>query len=241
MASPQIPHYSEEAIGCYHECIEKLRGVLGCGQDDEFFLMNGSGNVAIDAAIGSTLRTGDKAIVGVNGFFGQRMTQIARSYGIEVVEVKVPAGHAIKAQHVDRALRENGDVKAICLVHLETSTGVLNPVGEIGTLAHEKDLPFIVDAVSSAGVDEFLMDEWNVSICGTSTQKGLESPPGLGIVVVSPTGWKTIEEKAITDHGWYSSLSLAGKGQNRVQGRSHDPPLPGDDGRKQRESPAEES
>jgi alanine-glyoxylate transaminase/serine-glyoxylate transaminase/serine-pyruvate transaminase len=170
--------------------------------------MNGSGNVAIDAAIGSCVRTGDKILVGVNGFFGQRMATIARCYGAQVVELHAEAGKAITGASVESALRKESGIRAISLVHLETSTGVLNPVAEIGKIAERQGIPLIVDAVSSAGVDPFDIEEWNVSICGTATQKGLESPPGLGIVAVSQSGWTAIEERNVGDHGWYSNLSL---------------------------------
>lgn len=207
MALPQIAHYSEEAVASYHRCAEALRVVLGCHHGQDVFIMNGSGNVAVDAAAASIIRGGDTVFVATNGFFGQRMAFIARSYGARVVEPDVQPGRAVKVQDVQATLRRHPKVSAIFMVHLETSTGVLNPIAEVGELTRREGLPLIVDAVSSAAVDPFEMEAWNVSVCATSSQKGLETPPGLGIAVVSEQGWKFIDERAVKDHGWYANLS----------------------------------
>jgi len=207
MSSPQIPHYSKEAIDIYNSCREKLKEVFKLQEGGSVFIMNGSGSVALDAAIGSIIKEGDKVLVGINGMFGERMKIIALSYGAEVVEVKAEEGKAITGERLERQIIKNPDLKAILIVHLETSTGVLNPVKEVGELSRRYNIPLIVDAVSSIGTEKFLMDEWNVSFCGTSTQKGLETPPGLGIIAVSKMGWEVIEERKISTNGWYSNLA----------------------------------
>lgn len=206
MSSPQIPHYSEEAIGIYNSCLEKLKKMFRFPENGDIFIIPGSGSVALDATIGTVVRRGDKVLVGVNGMFGERMKTIALSYGAKVVEVKVEEGKAITGKMVEGEATKNPDLKAILMVHLETSTGVLNPIKEIGEVTKKIDIPLIVDAVASIGVEEFFMDEWNVSFCGTCTQKGLETPPGLGIVGVSKGGWKFIKKGKQSDHGWYSNL-----------------------------------
>jgi len=206
MSSPQIPHYSEEAIGIYNSCLEKLKKIFRFRENGDVFIMPGSGSVALDAAIGTVVRRGDKVLVGVNGMFGERMKTIALSYGAEVVEVKVEEGKAITGKMLEGEATKNLDLKAILIVHLETSTGVLNPIKEIGEVAKKIDIPLIVDAVASIGVEEFFIDDWNVSFCGTCTQKGLETPPGLGIVGVGKGGWKFIKKGEQSDHGWYSNL-----------------------------------
>jgi len=206
MSSPQIPHYSEEARRIYNSCIEKLKRIFGLQKKGDIFIMNGSGSVALDAAVGSSVQEGDKVLAAVNGMFGERMKTIAFSYGAKVIEVKTEDGRAIKPEMIEKEIRRNSELKAILIVHLETSTGVLNPVKEIAELSKKYNIPLLVDAVSSIGVEEFLMDEWGVSFCGTSTQKGLETPPGLGIIAVAKRGWEVIEKKGLSTQGWYSNL-----------------------------------
>jgi len=94
------------------------------------------------------------------------------------------------------------------MVHNETSTGIVNPIKEIGEISSEFDIPLMVDAVSSLGGMELKMDQWNIDICVTASQKCLESPPGLALIAISQKGWRTIEKHQDSRHGWYLNLRL---------------------------------
>jgi len=205
MASPQIAHYSEDALRFYRECAEYLSRIFGT--EGNIIIMNGSGSVAFDACVGSAVQKNDKVLVGINGVFGERMKEIALSYGAQVVEVRREEGKPVTANLIKAHLKNNKDIKAILIVHHETSTGVLNPVQDMGEIAGEYGIPLIVDAVASIGIDSFAMDKWNVNLCATASQKGLEAPPGLGIVAISKKGWEFLENRNHPYHGWYSNLS----------------------------------
>lgn len=206
MASPQLPHYNEEVIEIYNRCIEYLRKIFGLYSQGDIFIMNGSGNVALDAVTGSVIHKDDKVLVGINGCWGRAMRDIACSYGARVIEVRAREGQVITAEMIRATVERNKSIRAIMVVHTETSAGIVNPIEEIGGVANEYDIPLIVDAVCSIGVEEFAMEKWNVSFSCTSSQKGLQAPPGLGIAAISKRGWKAIEERKAPDHGWYSNL-----------------------------------
>jgi alanine-glyoxylate transaminase/serine-glyoxylate transaminase/serine-pyruvate transaminase len=144
----------------------------------------------------------------VNGFFGQRLATIARYRGIETVTVTAPWGQPISPDDVRAALAKHSSIAGLIVVHHETSTGVLNPVSDLGALAQEFDVPFIVDAVSSLGGEDLAMDDWGIDICVTASQKCLEAPPGLAPVAVSRHAWAVMDRKGHFPAGWYLNLRV---------------------------------
>ena len=118
-------------------------------------------------------RSGEKVIVGRNGFFGMRLEEICRSYGLEVVRVGEELGQRLHPEPFREALEQNPDAVLLALVHLETSTAVLNPLREIAEIARSYDVPVAVDAVSSLGGVELEMDAWGIDLCAAATQKCL--------------------------------------------------------------------
>ena len=177
MAEPVRPHYGEKWLVTYNEAIERLKHIFGTRND--LFLMTGPGTAALDAAMGSLLRTGDKILVVQNGFFGERLASMARAYGLEVRRVTAPLGQPVEPGAVRRALAAVPGVQAVAVVHLETSTTVLNPVRGIAAAARDFEVPVIVDAVSSMGGVPLPVDEWGIDICVTVSNKCLASPAGV--------------------------------------------------------------
>jgi aspartate aminotransferase-like enzyme len=206
MGMPQIPHYDDEAIAVYNECVAVLKSIFGAGEKGNVFILPGSGSVALDLMVCSLVAQNDKVLACVNGTFSQRVQQMANAYGADVVAIQVPYGAAVKPEMVEDSLKKHPDTRAVFVAHLETSTGVLNPVREIGEVVHSHGIPLAVDAVSSLGVEEVCVDKWKVSVCASASQKGLESPPGLGIVCVSERAWPLIRGNEIRRNGWFSDL-----------------------------------
>lgn len=126
--------------------------------------MAGPGTAGLDAAMGSLLRTGEKVLILSNGFFGSRLVSIARSYGLEVLLLEFPAGQPVDPDVVRARLDAERDLRAVAMVHHETSTGVLNPLREVTALAHEWGLPIIVDAIASVGGVPIPVDEWGLDV-----------------------------------------------------------------------------
>ena len=130
---PVQPHYGPEWTQLYNDTISMLGQIFQTKGD--IFILVGSGSSAIDACIGSALATGEQIIVGINGFFGERIANIARCYGLEVIPVEAEYGQPLRTSGFEDALRRHPSAKGVAAVHLETSTTVVNPIPEkSGTL-----------------------------------------------------------------------------------------------------------
>lgn len=206
MGSPVQPHYGPIFTEVYNSTLDRLRGVFNT--DGSLFLMNGSGTVGIDACLGSAFSTGEKILVGVNGFFGERLKAVAEANGLQVVVVPAEPGLPLRAADFEQAFEQHPDAVGATVVHLETSTTIVNPVEEIGPVVRRRGGWFMVDAVSSLGGLPYHMDEWGIDLCASASQKCLGAPPGLSPVAVGKRGWEAIDRNPNKAHGWYSDLRI---------------------------------
>jgi alanine-glyoxylate transaminase/serine-glyoxylate transaminase/serine-pyruvate transaminase len=206
LSAPVEPHYGPAWVVKISRIRDMLKQVFNTQND--VFLMAGSGTCAIDACIGSSMQTGEKIIIGNNGFFGDRLVEVARSYGLEVVEVKAPWGEALNPEDISQTLKLNTDAKVVSVVHCETSTTILNPIEAIGREVRNSDALFMVDAVSSLGGVLVDVDGWSIDLCPSASQKCLGATPGLAPVSVSQKAWKMIDRFENKGHGWYTNLSI---------------------------------
>ncbi len=204
---PVEPHYGDAWVEKYSRVIAILKQVFGIAETDyDVYLMSGSGTCAIDACMGSSLLSGEKIIIGNNGFFGDRLVDIAVNNGLQVIEAKCEWGRPLDPQAIQEALRENPDAKAVAVVHGETSTSILNPIAEIGEIVKPANAVFIVDAVSSLGGLPYDVAGWHVDLCASATQKCLGAPPGLAPVAISQKAWRMIDRSDRKAHGWYTNV-----------------------------------
>jgi len=206
LGKPVEPHYGPAWVEKHAGIIQLLKQVFNTQQD--VFLMAGSGSCALDACIGSALNTGEKIIIGNNGFFGDRLVEIAEHNGLEVTQVKEEWGEPLSAESIRQAVKQNPDAKAVAVVHSETSTTILNPIAEIGEVVKGLDAVYIIDAVSSLGGIPFDVDGWGIDLCASATQKCLGSTPGLAPVAVSEKAWSFIDRVERRAHGWYTNLRI---------------------------------
>ena len=204
LGGPVQAHYGPEWTATYNQTRELLKQVFQT-QGDVHILV-GSGSAGLDAAIGSMASPGDSIVIGRNGFFGQRLVEIGRDYGLDVVVVDEPLGEPLKPAEVAEALKQNPGAVAVAVVHLETSTTIVNPIADIAEIAYKQGVPVIVDAVSSLAGISLPMDEWHIDICVGASQKCLGSPPGLAPVAVSPRAWEVMRSRPKRGHGWYLNL-----------------------------------
>ena len=206
MAQQISPHYGPAWLKIYDEALQNLKQLFGTQND--IILMAGPGSAALDAALGSLMRTGEKILVPSNGFFGQRMATMAQGYGLDVRLVQASMGQPVDPGAVRDRLAAERDVQAVAMVHLETSTGVLNPLQEVAAVAREFDVPIIVDAVSSLGGVPLPVDAWGIDVCVSVTNKCLACPPGIAPLSVSQRAWDQIDRKGGRAHGWYLNLRV---------------------------------
>ena len=157
-------------------------------------IMTGEGMLALWGALKSCLKPGDKVLALATGLFGSGIGDMARSLGAEVETVDFAYDTLIDPGPVEEAIRRTRP-KMVTAVHCETPSGTLNPVGEVGRLVAQYDVPlFYVDAVSSAAGAELRVDDWRIDLCLVGTQKCLSAPPGLAIITVSPRAWASVKE-----------------------------------------------
>ena len=204
LAEPVLPHYGQIWLPIYQETLGRLKQVFGTQND--LFMIPGAGTTALEGAMSSLMRGGDKVLVPHNGFFGRRMATVAQLWGLEVLPVEAPSGQPLDPHAIRLQLAADPDIQAVVVVHLETSTGVLNPLQEIAAVTNEFGVPIIVDAVSSLGGVPLPVDEWGIDVCGTVINKCLACPPAIAPISVSRRAWEQIERKGDRGHGWYLNL-----------------------------------
>jgi alanine-glyoxylate transaminase/serine-glyoxylate transaminase/serine-pyruvate transaminase len=206
LAQPVLPHYGKAWLEIYHETVAGLKQVFGTRE--EMIMMAGPGTAGLEAALGSLMRTGEKVVVTHNGFFGRRLGTVAENYGLQVRHLEAPLGQPIDPDALRQVLAHEPDVQAVTVVHLETSTGVLNPLRDLAAVANEFGVPIIADAVSSLGGVPLPVDEWGIDVCVTVVNKCLACPPGLAPLSVGQRAWEQIDRKGGRAHGWYLNLRV---------------------------------
>jgi alanine-glyoxylate transaminase/serine-glyoxylate transaminase/serine-pyruvate transaminase len=204
LSTPVIRHYGPEWMEIYNETTGLLKQVFRT--KNEIYFVPGPASSLMDMAIGSLLATGEKIIVGNNGFFGERLDQIAGGYGLETISLKAPLGAPLDPNDLSRLLIAHPDAKVVALVHHETGTTVLNPLRELARVAKEAGRVVVVDAVSSLGGTDVRVDEWGIDICVTTPNKCLEAVPGIGFITVSPGAWQLVDRHNHNNHGWFLDL-----------------------------------
>lgn len=162
--------------------------------NNKSYLITGSGTAAMEAAMVNIIQPGDKILNVVSGKFGERFMQIVDSFGAESKVLDVEWGEAVNPDDIKQILDEDENIKAVTVVHNETSTGVSNPIKEIGKLMQNYDALYVVDTVSSLGGDEVDVDGFGIDICVTGSQKCLAAPPGMAAITLSDDAWKIVDQ-----------------------------------------------
>lgn len=200
MQQPAVPHRGELFAKTFNELQVQLKRIHGTQHD--VYVLAGTGSAGWEASIVNTLCPGDTVLALVNGNFGERYVTVAECFGMNVVRVDAEWGDAIQVEDVRKALEDNPEVRAVLLTQNETSTGVLNPVEEIGKLVREHGSLLFVDAVSGLPGAALEMDAWNCDIVFSGSQKAFMCPPGLSIIAVGERVWKETERASIPRFIW---------------------------------------
>src|SRR5256884_2033294 len=180
LARPVRAHYGDGWTQLYKHAVSGMRDVFKT--DGEVHLVFGSGMAGVEMCIASVLSRGDEGLVATNGLFGDRMAEVATANGLEVDVVRPGLAEAITAAHVRDALATHPEVRAVCVVHHETSVGVLNDVEGICGAAREHGALTIVDGISAVGGVPFEMDAWGADLCVTVANKCIGGPIGVAPV-----------------------------------------------------------
>ena len=171
----------------------KLRRIFRGSPEHSICVITGSGTAAMECALASTVPRDRKILVVDNGAFGERLYEIARLHEMDVVHLRYAWGDQVDPADVERAFEEHPDIAVVAMTHHETSVGLLNPIGAVGTLCRRYDALFLVDAVSSLGAEDIDVVRDQVDICWGSANKCLHAISGVGFLCVSPRVWPKIE------------------------------------------------
>ena len=182
MAEPLVSHRSAAFEAVYDRAQTGLDRVFtrstldgsATAADGTSLILNGTATMGMEAAVANLVDDDSEAVALVNGKFGRRFARIAERH-CRVRRVEADWGESIDLADVEAAV-DGADV--VTMVHNETSTGLLNPVAEVGELVPD-DAFFVVDGVTSIGGDVFRIDDWNVDVAITDAQKALAAPPGV--------------------------------------------------------------
>jgi len=185
MARPTIDHRGPEFARLGQEVLEGLKDVFRTSAPVVIYPSSGTG--AWEAALVNTLSPGDKVLAFETGHFATLWTDLARRLGLEVEFVPGDWRQGVDPEVVEAKLRENRDLRAVLVVHNETSTGVTSRVPEVRRAMDRVRHPalLLVDTISSLGSIDYRHDEWGVDVTVGGSQKGLMLPPGLGFNAVS--------------------------------------------------------
>ncbi|MEM3627349.1 MAG: alanine--glyoxylate aminotransferase family protein [Candidatus Bathyarchaeia archaeon] len=204
LSKPTLSHTSQEFVNIFKDALSNLKKVFMT--EKEVFVISGSGTLALEVAVANILEPGDEVLNLVTGFFGRYFAEISRVHGAVPTVLEVPWGKCVKPEMVREALKKS-NYKAVTVTHVETSTGVANPIKEIGETVREHSGAFyIVDAVCSLGGMEVRVDDWNIDICVSGSQKCIGVPPGLALISVGDEALKFIEKRKTPVGFWYGDL-----------------------------------
>lgn len=206
MLTPMLGHLDPDFWPVLDDIRDMLGRVLGTARHWTMPLP-ATGTAGMESAFCNVVEPGDRVIVAVNGFFGSRMVEIASRCGAEVHRLDVPWGKPVLPEMIEQALQAQGTVKAVGVVHAETSTGVLSPIKDIAQVVHNHDALLIVDAVTSLGGVEFRMDDWELDVCYSASQKCLGAPPGLAPVSIGERALEVIKQRKTPVQSFYLDLS----------------------------------
>src|SRR6478752_4464079 len=207
-AQPLLGHLDPEFLRILDETCDRLRTVFDT-TNPLTLPISGTGSAGMEACFVNLVEPGDTVIVGVNGVFGERMCEVARRAGAEVVRVDAEWGTALDPQALLDALAAHPEARVLAVVHAETSTGVENDVAALAAVA-ATDTLLLVDTVTSLGGIPLHVDAWRIDACYSGTQKCLGVPPGLSPVTFSPRAVERIGSRSTPVQSWYLDLGLIG-------------------------------
>ncbi len=174
------------------------------------FAISGTGSAGMEAGFVNLISEGEKLLICNNGYFCKRMILMAERLGIDFDTIDNEWGEQTNINDLERKLKNN-NYGLVAAIHAETSTGVINPIKEIGELCKKYNAKFMVDCVTSLGGTEIKFDDWNIDYAYSGTQKCLAAPPGLSPVSVSKSAIEYIEARKKLPSSWYLDLLVISK------------------------------
>ena len=216
MSTPPVGHLDPAFLALMDEIQTLLRYVWQT-ENPLTIAVSGTGTAAMEATIANSVEPGDVVLVGVAGYFGNRLVDMAGRYGANVQTITKPWGQVFSLEEL-RAAMETHRPAILALVNAETSTGARQPLEGVGELCREFDCLLLVDTVTSLGGVPLFLDEWGVDLAYSCSQKGLGCPPGASPFTMSPRAMEKLQRRRDKVANWYLDMNLLGKywGSERI-------------------------
>jgi len=205
LAQPTVGHLDPFFVGLMEETADLLRATFRT-ENPATLPVSATGSGGMDALIANFVEPGDRAVVGVNGLFGERLTDALQRADAEVVRVEAEWGRTIDLDELRSAISPDTDV--VCVVHGETSTGVCQPIDGLSDACRDADALLLVDCVTSLGGQPVLLDEWGVDAAFSGSQKCLNAPPGLAPFTAGERALEKLRLRKTPPRSWFFDLSL---------------------------------
>lgn len=216
MNAPLVGHLDPVFLRVMDEIQDLLRYVWQT--ENEFTIaVSGTGSAAMQAAVANVVEPGDVVLVAINGYFGERLYEMARRCGADVRRIDKPWGETFSLEELDAALSTNRPA-VLALVHAETSTGAEQRLDGVGDLCHSYGALLLVDTVTSLGGLPLFLDEWGVDVAYSGSQKCLSCPPGASPLTLNDRALEKAARRRTPLPHWYFDVNLLRRywGEERV-------------------------
>lgn len=206
MATPLLGHLDPKFLEIMDHTQEMLRYVYQT-QNRLTIPISGTGSAAMEASMANMIEPGDKVLICINGYFGTRLADMAQRYGAEVETIKRPWGEVFTPQDVQQAL-EKFPAKIVGIVHAETSTGACQPIKDIATVVHQFNGLIVADTVTSLGGVPVEVDQNDIDVCYSGSQKCLSCPPGIAPITFGPRAESIMDQRKTKVANWYLDVNM---------------------------------
>ena len=224
LAMPVIGHLDPAFLHVMDEVQDMLRYVFQT-KNRLTIPVSGTGSAGMEAALANFIEPGDRVLIGVIGYFGDRMVDMAGRYGATIDKIEVPWGQVLDLEMVKEALGKQ-KYKLLAIVHGETSSGALQPdIAALAAAAHEHDALFVLDTVATLGGVPVETDAWDVDVAFSGSQKALSASPGLAPITVGARAEEVLSKRKTQVGSWYLSLGEVQKYWGKERTYHHTAPI----------------
>ena len=206
MTANPVGHLDPYFVELMDQVMRSLRGVFRTA-NHHTLPISATGSAGIETIMMNLLESGDSAVIGVVGYFGHRMAEMARRSGADVRVVEVPSGQTLDPAQIDAELKKK-PAKLVGFVHAETTTGACQPIAPMVEVAKRHDALVAIDCVTSLAGIPIDIDALGVDAAGSCSQKCIGAPPGLGPITIGPRAMEAVRARKAKPHTWYLDLSL---------------------------------
>lgn len=209
LGQPTMGHRTPEFAEVFKEAAERLQAIYQT--ENDVYILTSSGTGAMEAAVSNFVNAGDKVLVMENGNFGQRWVKLNQRFGADVEVISGTWGERANPQALRERIEQDvhQEIKAVYVTHNETSTAVVNDVKALREALGDHPAIFVVDSISGMAVSPLPVDEWQLDVVVSGSQKAFMLPPGLAFISVSPKAWAVNEN--VTTPSFYLDLRAARK------------------------------